>query len=234
MQSEAFKSRLARRLWHLRLPAGSPVRVWAMDEHRYGLISHQRRCWGLKRVRPHAPYRTRYEWGYVASALEIAGRDEALCVFLPGVSQEASASFLRELAASDTESVHVIIQDQAGFHLKEGDARLPENVRVLPLPPYSPELNPVERIGDLIRDATGNRVFATLRQMEDAIEAELRPLWENPGRVRTLVGRGWILSQTNASSNQITDLFLTNCGIRRLIATRPLASPGRGGKRQFH
>ncbi|MEI6534851.1 MAG: hypothetical protein WCN98_05885 [Verrucomicrobiaceae bacterium] len=70
MQSEAFKNSLARRLWQLRLPAGRPVRVWAIDEHRYGLISHERRCWVLRRVRPHAPYRTRYEWGYVASALE--------------------------------------------------------------------------------------------------------------------------------------------------------------------
>ncbi len=56
-------------------------------------------------------------------------------------------------------------------------------------------------IGDLIKDATGNRVFASLRQMEDAIESELRPLWENPERVRTLVGGGWIRSQVNASSN---------------------------------
>jgi len=40
-----------------------------------------------------------------------------------------------------------------------------------------------------------------MRQMEDAIEAELRPLWENHKRVRTLVGSGWIRSQTDVSSN---------------------------------
>ena len=220
MQSEAFKCSLARRLWELRLPAGRAVRVWAMDEHRYGLISHQRRCWGLPRVRPHAPYRTRYEWGYVASALEIAGRDDALCVFLPCVSQEASASFLEELAASDTESLHVVIADQAGFHLKAGDGRLPPNVRLLPLPPYSPELNPVERIGDLIKDATANRVFPSLRALEDVIETELRPLWTDPQRVRSLVGDGWIRSQVNASSNQEADLFLTKRGITSAPTSR--------------
>ena len=122
-------------------------------------------------------------------------------MFLPCVSQEASACFLEQIAASDRESLHVIIQDQAGFHLKDGDTRLPDNVRMLPLPPYSPELNPVERIGDLIKDATGNRVFGDLRQMEDVIESELRPLWENPESVRALVGGGWIRSQVNASSN---------------------------------
>ena len=201
MQSEAFKTSLARRLLQLGLPKGRPVRVWVMDEHRYGLISHQRRCWGLRRVRPHAPYRTRYEWGYVASALEVEGKDEAVCVFLPAVSKEASACFLQQVAQTDAHALHVVIQDQAGFHLRPGDEQIPANVRLLPLPPYSPELNPAERVGDLIKDATGNRAFATLSELEAAIEAELKPLWTTPQRVRSLIGEGWIRSQVNASSN---------------------------------
>lgn len=200
MQSEAFKTSLARQLLQLGLPKGRQVRIWVMDEHRYGLISHQRRCWGLRRVRPHAPYRTRYEWGYVASALEVEGKHEAVCVFLPAVSKEASACFLQQVAQSDVHALHVVIQDQAGFHLRHGDAQVPANVRLLPLPPYSPELNPAERVGDLIKDATGNRVFATLSQLEAAIEAELKPLWTTPQRVRSLIGDGWIRSQINASS----------------------------------
>jgi hypothetical protein len=183
----------------LKLPPCKPVRVWAIDEHRYGLISHQRRCWGLRRVRPHAPYRTRYEWGYLASALEIDGKDEAFCMFLPCVNKDASACFLQQLAASDEEAIHVIIQDQAGFHLKEQDEGLPANVKLLPLPPYSPELNPVERIGDLIKDVTGKRVFKTLADMEASIEEEIKPLWSDPQRVRSLVGNGWMRSQVNAS-----------------------------------
>lgn len=189
------------------------MRVWAIDEHRYGLISHQRRCWGLRRVRPHAPYRTKYDWGYLSSALEIDGRDEAVCMFLPCVSKDVSAVFLRELAATDKQAVHVVIQDQAGFHLKAQDEGLPENMRLLPLPPYSPELNPVERVGDLIRDATGNRVFGSLKDMEKAIEKEIKPLWSDPQRVRSLVGDGWIRSQVNAISGRETDPFLTDCGI---------------------
>jgi len=182
----------------LKLPQERPVRIWVMDEHRYGLISHQRRCWGLPRVRPHAPYRTRYEWGYVASALEIEGKDEAVCVFLPSVSKEASACFLQQIAATHTDCLHVVIQDQAGFHLRAEDELLPANVRLLPLPPYSPELNPAERVGDLIKDATGNRAFDSMQTLEAAIEAELKPLWTTPQRVRSLVGDGWIRAQVNA------------------------------------
>ena len=65
------------------------MRIWTIDEHRYGLITHQRHCWGLRGVRPHAPYRTKYEWGYVPSALEIEGRDEAHVVFRDLAQMEA-------------------------------------------------------------------------------------------------------------------------------------------------
>ncbi len=153
------------------------------------------------RVRPHAPYRTRYEWGYLVSALEVDGKDEAFFLFMPGVSKETSATFLQALAATDPESIHVIIQDQAGFHLTPKDEGVPANVRLLPLPPYSPELNPVERIGDLIKDATANRAFDSLEDIEKAIETEIRPLWSQPQRVRSLVGEGWIRSQVNATRN---------------------------------
>jgi hypothetical protein len=199
--AEKFRRTLARQLWCLELPRERAVRVWVIDEHRYGLISHQRRCWGMKRVRPRAPYRTRYEWGYVATALEVAGRDEGLCVFFPTVSLEVSARFLEQLVASDPEATHVVIQDQAGFHLKPGAPELPPQVVLLPLPPYSPELNPVEQVGLLLRAATANRAFADLEAMEAAIATELRPLWTEPERVRQLVGAGWLHTQVNAFSN---------------------------------
>ena len=172
-----------------------------MDEHRYGLISHQRRCWAMRRVRPHAPYRTRYQWGYVATALEVEGNDEGLCVFLSCVNLDVSACFLQHLASTDPEALHVVIADQAGFHLKAGDPRLPPNVQVMPLPPYSPELNSVEHVGSFIRAATANRVFDSLSAIEEAIEDRLRPLWTQPERVRSLIGDGWLRSQVNASSN---------------------------------
>lgn len=99
---------------------------------------HLRQCWGMRRVRPHAPYRTKYEWGYVATALEIAGQHEAVCVFFPGVSHEISTLFLEQISATDPAACHIVIQDRAGFHLAAGAPELPANVTLLPLPAYSP------------------------------------------------------------------------------------------------
>jgi len=89
----------------------------------------------------------------------------------------------------------VIIADQAGFHLPSHDERLPANVRLLPLPPYSPELNPVERFGGLLKAAVANRLYPTLRKLEDHLAAAARP-WSTPAAVASLI-HSWLSEQTN-------------------------------------
>jgi transposase len=91
-----------------------------------------------------------------------------------------------------------VLWDGAGFHPQDGAAGLPENVRLLPLPPYSPELNPLEGLWDQLKDQLCNKVYASLRALENAITDFLRPFWENPERVRDLIGNGWLLSQAKA------------------------------------
>ena len=68
------------------------------------------------------------------------------------------------------------------------------------LPPYSPELNPVEKLGDLLKDRIANTLWQKLADIEAAIEEELRPLWQEPGRLRQLIGEGWLLAEPNATS----------------------------------
>jgi transposase len=198
-QAEAFKTSLAQKLAAASAGAdGQPVRLWVLDEHRYGLLPVIRRCWSLKGVRVHVPYATRYQWGYLHEALEVDGDHRVELLFTPAIDLDIHATFLRQIGESDPAARHVVIQDQAGFHLREGDPRLPANVRLVPLPPYSPELNPVEKLGDLVKDAICNRLFTALRPLEDAILAELEPLRQNGAKVAALIGTGWLLEQANA------------------------------------
>jgi transposase len=200
-KAERFKSELAERIEALPLEAGRPVRVWVADEHRYGLISVLRRCWGLRGVRVTAPYQTKYQWGYLHSALEVDGAHAAQALFSNSVNLETSGKFLEQIAQSDQQAQHVVIWDQAGFHPRVGDPLVPAGVHVLSLPPYSPELNPVEKIGAFIKDAVCNKVWQTLESIEAAISAELEPLWKFPARVAQLVGQeGWLSDQLNASA----------------------------------
>ena len=119
--------------------------------------------------------------------------------FLPSVSLELSRGFLQQIAASDPQAEPVVIWDQAGVHPRTGDAQLPARIHLLPLPPYSPELNPVEGLWDQVQDVTCNRHFAGLDPPEEALTQALRPFWEEPARVLSLVHH-WLHDQANATA----------------------------------
>jgi transposase len=191
--AEAFKTELASRLAAASVGADlQRVRLWVLDEHRYGLLPVIRQCWALRGVRVHVPYATRYQWRYLHEALEVDGENRVELLFTPAIDQDIHATFLRQIGASDLVARHIVIEDQAGFHFRARDSWLPANLRLLPLPPYSPELNPVEKLGDLVKDALCNRLFTALRPVGDAILAELEPLRQSGARVARLIGDGWL------------------------------------------
>jgi len=194
---EAFQRTLCKRLASLNVGGGKPVRVWVADEHRYGLIPVVRKCWTLRGLRPTVPYRTKYQWGYLYSALEVDGQNAAEFLCLPEVNLEMSDLFLRHLAASDPEAEHIVIWDQAGFHPKPDLHAVPDRIHLVALPPYSPELNPVEAIGDMIKDRIGNVLCDQLAELEETISEELRPLCETAEAVRRLVSHPWLIEQVN-------------------------------------
>lgn len=196
----AFQQTLGEQLKRLNVAGGRPVRIWVADEHRYGLIPVVRKCWTLRGLRPCVSYQTKYEWGFLFSALEVDGEHACEFLCLPEVSLTMSGVFLQRLVARDPQAQHIVIWDQAGFHPRAGDPNVPANVHLLSLPPYSPELNPVEAIGDLIKDRLGNVLWQTLDAMEEAIGEELRPLYENADRVRRLVSHPWLVLQANITA----------------------------------
>jgi transposase len=197
LAAEVFKFTLPERL--AEESAGAErVRLWVLDEHRYGLLPVIRRSWSLRGVRVHAPYATKYQWGYLHEAMEVDGDNRMELFFTPSVDQDTHALFLRQIGETDPQARHIVIADQAGFHLQPDDARVPANLRLLPLPPYCPELNPVEKLGDLVKDRICNQLFDKLETLERAILAELAPLRESGQRVAQLIGQGWLLDQVNA------------------------------------
>lgn len=196
--AEAFKQELAQRLETLPLPVGQPVKIWVLDEARYGLHSITRRCWGLRGVRIVVPRQQKFQWGYVYGAMEVlSGKSEFL--LMPTVNLECHELFLRQVAQSDACAHHVIIQDQAGFHYRASDERLPERTHILSLPPYSPELNPVEKLWDVLKDILCNRVFPTLPAIESVICDWSRSVSNDTQATLSLIGQGWLHAQANAS-----------------------------------
>ena len=196
----AFVAGLEDTLAALPLPPGRPVRLWVEDEARFGLHTLVRRCWALPGVRVVLPQQRKFQWAYMFSALEIStGRHFPL--WMPGVDLGITTTYLEQLAASEPDAEHIIIWDGAGFHPRTGLHPLPGNVHLLRLPPYSPELNPVEKLWDIIKDGICNRIFPTLDDLYDALVIEMEP-FQQPERVFQLLGNSDMLASANVSSNQ--------------------------------
>lgn len=194
----AFKEKLAENMLALNIKRESPVRLWVYDEMRYGLHPLTRKMWCLKGVRAIAPSRRRYLNGYLYGALEVGGAHGSEFLFTPSLNKQWDKTFLKQLGESDPESVHVVIGDGAGFHHRSGDEQLPTNVRVITLPAYSPELNPVEKLWDIVKDGICNVAWPDLESLEQRITERIRPYWLNVKRVSQLIGNSYLPSELNA------------------------------------
>lgn len=139
-----------------------------MDEARFGQQGTTTRMWAKTGSRPTAVKQTRYEWVYLYAAVEpVSGASVALQA--PCVNTGTMNVFLKMLGEELGPREHaVLIMDQAGWH-KSRALALPENITVLLLPPYSPELNPVERLWAYLRSHyLSNRVFDDYQHLLDA------------------------------------------------------------------
>jgi len=89
-------------------------------------------------------------------------------LLMPNVDTACMNVFLEELAEKIKEDF-ILIMDGAGWH-KSKDLIVPKNIQIILLPPYCPELNPVERLWRFIKDNTiKNKVFETLKNLEDEV-----------------------------------------------------------------
>ena len=77
---------------------------------------------------------------------------------------------------------------------------MPAGIHLVPLPPYSSELNPVGIIGDRIKDRIANTLGPTLAALAEALGEELRPIYQSTARVRDLVSHPWLADQVNATA----------------------------------
>lgn len=186
-----FKAHIGDKLNAIDIPPSRRVYVWVQDEHRYGLISTVRRCWTLRGCRVKAPFQMKYQWSYLYGAVEL-GTGKTVFIYIPTVSLTCSQLFLEQIVATDPAGIHIVIWDQAGFHHKPENANLPSQIRLLPLPPYCPELNPMERLWDMVKCRVSNQVFETLSSIEEEIVGVLQPLWSSVERVFTWLGDNWL------------------------------------------
>lgn len=142
------------------------------DEGRFGLQPTMGRCWALKGTRTISKIKPGYKFFYIYSGVSpLTG--ETFTLMLPWVNTEIMNIYLSKLSEEYSDKTVLLIMDQAGWHKSKG-LNVPDNIQIDYLPPYSPELNPVERLWQwLRRKACRNRFFNNLDDLADTISSEL-------------------------------------------------------------
>jgi len=113
---------------------------------------------------------------------------------LPVVNAHAMSLFLSEVSQRHPDDFIVMVMDKAGWH-RAKDLKVPKNMRIIFLPPYSPELNPVEHLCEEIREKWfPNKVFKSLDAVESVLVDALHSLEQSPEKVASITGFNWINS----------------------------------------
>ena len=146
--------------------------------------------WFIRGRRPAGLCDQRTTWTHLFAAVRPA-TGARFALVLPEVSTEAMQAFLDGFAAKLAPDEHAaLVLDGAGWHVAH-DLRAPDNLTLIPLPPYSPELNPVERVWLYLRERhLSHRVLADYDAVVDALCRAWNQL--TPDRLRSLTGYDYI------------------------------------------
>ncbi len=175
-----------------------------MDEMRAGLIPSYRAQWAKKGRRPVASSRRTYKWVYDYAFVHPASGDMVHLV-CSTVDTEMMSAVLAEFAEAADVSPRrqvVLVLDGAGWH-RSHTLVVPEGLHLVFLPPYSPELQPAERLFPLINEALANRTFTSMQELEQRLYARIRALADDALLVSDHTRYWWWPDDVIPASNRL-------------------------------
>ena len=166
------------------------VRLMFQDEAGFGRINKPKYCWCFKGLRPIVPSQHIREYRYAYGAVEplIGG---SFFLVLPYSNTACMNIFLDKLAKQYPDDRIILVCDRAAWH-RSNSLVVPENIRLLYLPPATPEMNPIEQVWKEIRKrGFRNEVFQTLEDVIDRLCDTICSLTNDS--IKSITGRDWIL-----------------------------------------
>jgi DDE superfamily endonuclease len=129
--------------------AGTPVEIWFQDEARVGQKGTLSYVWGPVGSRPPMVRDNRHDTAYILGAI-CPARGIGAAIITPAANTECINLHLAEISTHVAAgAVAALIWDGAGWHQSGGELKVPDNIRLIPLPPYAPELNAMEMSGSI-------------------------------------------------------------------------------------
>ncbi|HWT30972.1 MAG TPA: transposase, partial [Propylenella sp.] len=169
------------------------VQLWCEDEAREGQKGRTGHRWFTRGERPPGRCGRRFLSTRLFAAVR-PGTDGAFALALPEATAETMDLFLARFAAALPDTAHVVLLlDQAGWHGAKA-LRVPPDITPLPLPPYSPQLSPPERVWLHLRERhLSFRLHQGEQDMVDALCAAWNALRAEDGRLASLTSYPWIM-----------------------------------------
>lgn len=169
------------------------VEVWFQDEARVGQRGTLTRIWAPKGSRPRVVRQQQFETAYVFGAV-CPAEGKVVGLIMPKANSEGMQKHLDMIAAAVAPGKHaVLVVDRAAWHVT-AKLQLPTNLSILTLPPYSPELNPVEQIWQQLRRSDwANRCFKNYDDILDVCCQAWNKFALQPDAIRSLCSRSWAI-----------------------------------------
>lgn len=169
------------------------------DEARFGRMVRLRRCWSPAPWRPVVQNGYQRHYTYVYGAVGPKNGDFEW-MLSEKMNTKQMGVFLAQVSAAHPGQYIVMVVDGASSHVSQ-ELDVPENMSLLRLPPYSPELNPCENIWDDLREKLfPNRVYNSMQEVISQLNSGLPKFAANTARVQSIASREWIINSISIAS----------------------------------
>ena len=170
------------------LPTGK-IRLMFQDEAGFGRINKPKYCWCVKNIRPTTPCHHIREYRYAYGSVE-PSTGESFFLILPYCNTDCMNVFLNELSKAYPNDYILLVADGAAWH-KSSSLKIPENIEFFYLPPYTPEMNPIEQIWkEILKRGFKNEIFQTLDKVVYRLCDTICSLSNET--VKSITNRAWI------------------------------------------
>lgn len=161
------------------------------DEARVGQQGTLTRVWAKRGSRPPAPRDQRRIWAYILGAA-CPDRQKAVGVVLPFLNARSLSVHLDLIGRKVADGAHaVLLLDGAGFHVAK-DLKIPANMTLMKIPPYSTELNSMENVWEYLRsNKLSNTVFETYEDILSCCCEAWNFFAHDPQRIASITARSW-------------------------------------------
>ena len=158
------------------------------DEAGFGRISKMSSCWGPQGIRPSIPSHYMREYRYCYGAVD-AQTGDSFFLIAGGCNTEWTNEFLRQVSQAYPDDYMLLVMDNAIWH-KSSTLEIPNNVELSFIPPYTPEMNPIEQVWKEIRKrGFKNKAFQTLEAVIDKLQEVIQGLEKSV--LKSTVSRQW-------------------------------------------